>query len=113
MSHGLTGVVLDPPYGKAAKRTSKLYAKDSLTVAEDVRRWAVENGDNPLLRIVLCGYEGEHKMPPTWREVPWKAKGGYGNQGGENKNAARERLWLSPSCARKVKAQGSLFGSAL
>lgn len=114
-SHGLTGIVLDPPYGKAARRTSKLYAVDSLTVAEDVRRWALEHGDNPLLRIVLCGYAGEHEMPSTWREVAWKARGGYGNQDGENENAARERLWLSPHClvpaAAREPAQGSLFGT--
>lgn len=111
-SHGLTGVVLDPPYGEAAGRTPKLYSVDSLTVAADVRDWAVENGDNPLLRIVLCGYDGEHEMPPSWRAVRWKTNGGYGNQDGENANAGRETLWLSPHCLRGAEncSQAELFG---
>lgn len=108
-SHGLTGIVLDAPYGEAAGRTSRLYAVDSLTVAADAARWAVENGDNPLLRIVLCGYEGEHDMPASWRAVRWKTNGGYGNQDGENANAARETLWLSPHCLRSGE-QRDLFG---
>ena len=85
--HGMTGVFLDPPYADSAERTSDLYTHDDLSVAHDVRRWAVENGDNPLLRIALCGYEGEHEMPDSWEVVAWKAPGGYGSQGN---NAARE-----------------------
>jgi hypothetical protein len=116
VSHGLTGVVLDPPYGTAANRTTKLYAVDSLDIADDVRRWAIDNGDNPLLRIVLCGYEGEHEMPSAWRKIEWKAPGGYGNQDGKNENASRERLWLSPHCLltddERPPAQGSLFAEA-
>lgn len=102
-SHGLTGILLDPPYGKKAGRTAKLYAHDSLDVAEEVRKWAVERGDDPHLRIVLCGYEGEHEMPSEWRCHAWKAKGGYGNHDGENANAGKERLWLSPHCIRAAE----------
>ena len=112
VSHGLTGVLLDPPYGTAAKRTKKLYAVDSADVAADMRAWCLANGDNPLLRIVLCGYEGEHEDLEAngWRVVAWKARGGYGNQDGENANAGRERLWLSPHCVREEQpAQGSLL----
>ena len=95
--HGITGVFLDPPYADAADRVSDLYSVDSLTVAHDVRRWALENGDNPLLRIALCGYDGEHEMP-GWDCVAWKALGGYGSQGENNENANRERIWFSPHC---------------
>jgi DNA adenine methylase len=116
-SHGLTGILFDPPYGGAAKRTTKLYAKDSENTAGDMRRWCAANGANPHLRIVLCGYEGEHEelLSDGWRCVPWKARGGYGNQGGENANAARERLWLSPHCLvgeLEQPAQRSLFAAA-
>ena len=98
--NGVTGVFLDPPYADTAERNSDLYREDSLSVAHDVREWAIANGDNPMLRIALCGYEGEHVMPPDWECVPWKAKGGYGGQSQEhdNPNAKRERIWFSPHC---------------
>jgi hypothetical protein len=100
-NHGLTGVFLDPPYADTAKRTANIYAMDSLTVAHEVREWAIANGDNPKLRIALCGYEGEHQMPDDWACVPWKAHGGYAMQrhtGPGMENAKRERIWFSPHC---------------
>lgn len=98
--HGITGMLLDPPYADTADRAASLYREDSLSVAHDVRKWAIENGDNPLMRIALCGYEGEHDMPSSWECVPWKAKGGYGGQSQDhnNPNAKRERIWFSPHC---------------
>ena len=96
--HGITGVFLDPPYSHELRDTS-LYGVESGSVAAEVRQWAIENGDNPLLRIALCGYDGEHTMPESWECVAWKASGGYANQsGGANKNAAKERIWFSPHC---------------
>lgn len=107
--HGITGVFLDPPYADTADRNETLYAADSLTVAHSVRRWAIENGDNPLLRIALCGYEGEHAMPDSWDCVAWKARGGYGSQGdgAGRENSNRERIWFSPHCI--PAQQSSLF----
>jgi len=97
---GLTGVFLDPPYGKNACRTSSLYARDDLKVSDAVRQWAIEHSDDPKLRIALCGYEGEHKMPKSWKVVAWKARGGYGSQAQASgrENATRERIWFSPHC---------------
>ena len=99
---GLTGVFLDPPYADEANRTADLYAKDSGDVAHRVREWALANGDNPLMRIALCGYEGEYTMPESWECAAWKACGGYGSQGeGRGRdNAVRERIWFSPACLR-------------
>jgi hypothetical protein len=96
--HGLTGVVLDPPYAHA-ERTTDLYRIDD-DISAAVRAWAIAHGDDPKLRIVLCGYDTEHVMPDTWQAMPWKAPGGYGSQGqGRGRaNAAREVLWLSPHC---------------
>ena len=107
--NGLTGVLLDPPYADTAQRSKDLYTNDSLDVAHAVREYAIENGDNPLMRIALCGYEGEHVMPSSWECVPWKAKGGYGGQSKDhdNPNAKRERIWFSPHCLGGK--QGSLF----
>jgi site-specific DNA-adenine methylase len=98
--HGLTAIFLDPPYADTAKRTKDLYSKDSESVAHAVRQWALANGDNPKMRIALCGYLGEHKMPKSWECLAWKAKGGYGSQRRDqnNANAARERIWFSPHC---------------
>lgn len=106
------GVFLDPPYGKKAKRASRLYAVDSLTVAEEVRLWAVENGGNEDLRIALCGYEGEHEMPESWECVPWKAHCGFAGQNLKgNRNAGRERIWFSPHCLKPAAQlqQSGLF----
>jgi len=99
---GITAVFLDPPYADTAGRDANLYAKDNLTVAHDVREWAIANGENPLLRIALCGYEGEHSMPDTWECVAWKARGGYGSQGQTTgrDNAHNERIWFSPHCLK-------------
>ena len=99
-SSGICGVFLDPPYADTAGRDSNIYAVDSLTVAHAVREWAIANGDDPKLRIALCGYEGEHQMPGTWRVHAWKTGGGYGNQskGRGKENAHKERIWFSPHC---------------
>lgn len=104
---GLTALVLDPPY--FAGLSDGLYAHNDENVSARVREWAIANGDNPELRIVLCGYEGEHPMPDTWEKVSWKASGGFGGQrkDGTNQNAELERLWFSPHC---LKVTDSLFG---
>jgi hypothetical protein len=108
--HGVTGVLLDPPYADSAGRQDDLYGMDSLSVAHDVREWAIANGDNPLLRIALCGYDGEHTMPDGWTVHEWKTPGGFGSQGNGTgrANAARERIWFSPHCL-PVHAPMSLF----
>lgn len=107
--NGLTGVFLDPPYSRD-EREADLYAVES-DVAPAVAAWARENGDNPLLRICLAGYEGEHEMPGSWEVVRWKAHGGYGSQGeGRGReNAHRECLWFSPHCLKPNRpVQGTL-----
>lgn len=101
-SHGATvGVFLDPPYSAEAGREPNLYAVDSTTIAHDVRRWAIEHGDDPRMRIVLAGYDGEHDMPASWRVLAWKAGMSYQTSRRTSANAEnrhRERLWFSPHC---------------
>jgi site-specific DNA-adenine methylase len=98
---GLTAVFLDPPYADTAGRRADLYCHDSLSVAHDVREWALANGDNPKLRIALCGYDGEHAMPESWECLAWKTGGGYASQSRrDNVNSRRERVWFSPHCVR-------------
>lgn len=107
-SIGTTAVLLDPPYGEAAGRDPSLYAEESRTVAADVRAWCLKHGDDPKFRIALCGYEGEHEMPKSWRVMRWKAAGGYAAAAGNTENSERERVWFSPFCERP-EDQASLF----
>jgi hypothetical protein len=87
---------------------AKVYATDSADVSHEVSRWAIAEGRNPMMRICLAGYEGEHAMPDDWEVVEWKARGGFGSQdtddGGKGRlNAAKERLWFSPACLKPHK----------
>lgn len=110
---GLTGIFLDPPYDMrvvsntietgrdGAAPPDKLYENHDNDLSAAVCRWAIEHGNNPLLRIAVCGYEGEHSFPETWEKVAWKASGGFGNQNQNTNgaiNATRERIWFSPHC---------------
>lgn len=96
--HGLTAVFLDPPYpdGKVD------YSAGDRHTYQDVTAWALENGDNPKLRIAVCGYESDHNAltEAGWSQHAWKTNGGFGNQGAGagRKNAKRETLWFSPHC---------------
>jgi hypothetical protein len=107
-NHGVTAVFLDPPYNADAKRASGLYRMDDESIAHDVREWAIANGDNPLLRIALCGYEHEHGqyMPATWDSFAWDAGTGYAGQrkGEANGNGKAERIWFSPHCVKPETA---------
>ena len=87
----LTGVFLDPPYSHEL-RDNRLYSIED-DVAADCRAWAIENQDNPLLRIALCGLAGEHKMPAGWRSATWVCPRGY-----SNKEKRVEVIWFSPHC---------------
>lgn len=107
--HGLTGVFLDPPYSAEAGRNDSIYRVDDASVAHDVRRWAIGVGQRPDMRIALCGYEGEHELPPSWETVEWNAGAGYGGQAAARSgNGRRERIWFSPACF-PAKRQPSLF----
>lgn len=97
----ICAVFLDPPYDMDM-RDKRVYVEDSDCLSRQVREWAIANGDNPQLRIALCGYEGEHDMPASWRKVAWKAKGGFGSQAKKQtmakSNRFKERIWFSPHC---------------
>ena len=107
LNYGRTvGVFLDPPYDEET-RTRGLYSTEGGSLSADVRRWALEHGDDPRLRIALCGYDGEHGMPGNWREHSWSSSGAYLGSGGGGVNRAnrhRERIWFSPSCLRPDSA---------
>lgn len=93
----ITGVFLDPPYDLTKR--DKVYREDS-NIFTDVCNWAIENGDNPKMRIVLCGYDGDHGIPDSWQTYSWKTNGGLANLGNDRgkSNRSEERIWFSPSC---------------
>jgi hypothetical protein len=105
-SGGVRAIFLDPPYSEGDQQYA--VGGTGSTVAAAVRAWALENGDDQTLRIVLCGRGSEHADLERrgWRVESWSAKGGYGR--GDGKDARHsERLWLSPHCLKS--AQRSLF----
>lgn len=95
--NGLTGVFLDPPY-RHADRDPHLYRVDN-DIWDDVRQWALEHGNDALMRIALCGYVGDYDMP-GWRAYCWKAPGGYARlgEGRGADNREKEVIWFSPHC---------------
>ena len=108
--HGMTGVFLDPPYTESAGHFGGAYTHGG-DVGHDVARWCRDNGDNPKLRIALCGYDGEHDLP-GWDCFAWKTKGGFGSQakaGTGRSNASRERIWFSPNCINPKQGEETLF----
>ena len=94
-------IIFDPPYSTTDGTSDAVYNHND-NISGEVRQWAIAHGDRKNLRIVLCGYEGEHEMPENWMTYEWATIGGYGNMAaGETqakKNRHRERLWLSPHC---------------
>ena len=100
--NGITGVFLDPPYSQD-ERDAGCYAVDRPGLAAECLKWCLEHGDDPRLRIALCGYAGEGHEPLEangWSVLAWKAHGGYSNRRktGTNDNKHRERIWFSPHC---------------
>ncbi len=101
---GVTGVFLDPPYAGY----DKLYSQQGV-FTEEIMEFISKWESCEVMRIALCGYEGEYDLP-EWEVVKWKAKGGYGLQRkvGKNKNNHRERIWFSPHCLSK-SSKNTLF----
>lgn len=98
VKHGITAVLLDPPYN-AENATNDVYAPAySADVATDALAWAVEHGDDPHFRIAYCGYDLE--PPPGWVAVRWKANKGYQKTKGDLHNGYREVILFSPHCLR-------------
>jgi len=86
---GTTAVFLDPPY----PGHERLYG-DIDSVFQDVSAWAIEHGDDPQLRIALCGHAGDFESPVGWTTFEWKRKGGTYN----TKVEGAECVWLSRHC---------------
>lgn len=121
--HGTTAVFLDPPYADAEHAVT--YSGGG-NVWERVCGWCEANGDNPALRIALCGYADTWQAPAGWASHRWRTSGGYGSQGNARgrENANREVIWFSPACldpaelardamSRTIKVRESSFTGTL
>jgi len=89
---GVVGILLDPPYLRHLRDYD--YDTDAADVWHRAARWAVSNGDNPRLRIAVCGYndaDSDALFPSEWRRFVWRRSGI-----GQNKD--RECIWFSPHC---------------
>lgn len=95
----ITGIILDPPYEQNGRH--KVYKNDN-NIFNDVRNWAIENGNNPRLRIILCGYVDEIGMPSDWEVYRWNTQGGMANLGDSTgrENAKKEVIYFSPHCEK-------------
>lgn len=108
--NGMTAVLLDPPYDAEGADNDVYGVTYDASVSAAALKWAIENGENPLLRIAFCGYD--LIAPDGWTAEPWKAKKGYARvneEGGHNGH--REVILFSPRCLRPERsAQRGLFG---
>lgn len=110
----VAAVFLDPPYGEgvdgAYAATGGL--DEDARIAADVWRWAVEHGNDQMLRIAVAGYDDGRDVPDGWSVWRWHAARGYRRSGVDgNNNHARETVWFSPHCEADA-AQLGLFGVA-
>lgn len=107
--HGLTGLFLDPPYTLGEMD----YAAGGVggELATEVRNWCAANGNNPLLRIVLCGHAGEHDalIAEGWTARKWTARKGYALTDEAVENSASETIWCSPHCMPERGVMIDLF----
>ena len=101
----VTGWYLDPPYN--TKGRGKSYLHDNMTIANDVREWAIEQGQNQQYRIAVSGYKDDYKeWPSNWDCVSWQRDS---TRYGSTKLAEYSReevIYFSPYC---LKGQGRLL----
>ena len=110
--HGLTGLFLDPPYTKGAMDYGN--GGMGLGIADSVRGWCLENGQDKNLRIVLCGHAGEHDslLSNGWTTRQWTARKGYALTDEAVENSASETIWCSPHCMAERGVVADLFAEA-
>jgi DNA adenine methylase len=98
--NGMVGIFLDPPY-LVENREDRLYRIETNTFIESCN-WAVANGNNPKMRIAVCGYDGDFIFPSDWQVFHWGTTGGFSSlaktkERGKD-NSKKETIWFSPNC---------------
>lgn len=99
--HGLTGIFFDPPYTKGSMNYAAGGVGTDLPM--QVQEWCAKNGNNKLMRLVLCGHKGEHDalLKHGWTTRTWVARSGYATTEEAKENSAGETLWCSPHCIQE------------
>ncbi len=100
------GIYLDPPYSTdRTGRKNGLYHIDHDTIAHDVRKYCIKNGNRENFKIILSGYSGEHEELAEygWIKINWIANGGYSNRNKDksNNNRFKEVLWINPTIVKE------------
>ena len=106
--HGMTGLVLDPPYPEGWDTESGYSGQNgsAIDIWMDVTTTAAKLGERRDMRVVVCGYEGTWEPPAGWSVRTWTPRKGYAVE----HTHLRERLWCSPACIPEAgRAQASLF----
>src|SRR5690625_423118 len=111
--HGLTAILLDPPYDHEAIQDARMYGGGTYdkSISAAVRQWCIQNGADPLLRIALCGYGTEHDelLAHGWTRESWRARKGYQSVSSDGTHTGHlEAIWYSPNCINP-DAQPGLF----
>jgi DNA adenine methylase len=111
--HGLTGIFLDPPYSKGKMDYGN--GGMGLDISSSVRAWCAANGDNKMLRIVICGHAAEHNelLSRGWTEHQWVARKGYAITDEAVENSSSETVWASQHCVDKIKLQSDMFDDCM
>lgn len=107
----VVGVFFDSPYSAESVVETRLYSVPyDKTITAKVVEWSLKNGQNPLLRIAVCGYYDEFQAMPGWTCYRWHAHGGMSNHSATNENKTKEAVWFSPHCLKP--SRGELFDGA-
>jgi DNA adenine methylase len=95
---GTVGVFMDPPYPDGDID----YTDSDEGVHADVQKWCIERGNDPWMRIALCGYE-EHEIMADhgWTAYHWNAISGGSLS---SRDGSREVIWFSPHCIQESKS---------
>lgn len=110
--HGLTAVLLDPPYGEGSQEYNAGGNSDK-SISANVWAWAVANGGDPLFRLAVCGYEDGRAVPNGWEVFRYTARKGYQQDTASAVNRFRECIWFSPHCLQHERhEQHVLFEEA-
>jgi len=92
----MTAIFLDPPYDNEIISGNKnVYGVNNETnISADVRQWCIENSNDKLLKIVLCGYDFEHDelLDHGFTKMPWIAKSSSGYR--QSTETKQEMLWV-------------------
>ena len=101
-SYHITGWFIDPPYSTQGRGST--YRIEDFDIAQEMKRWSVQNGENPQYRIALAGYRDDYvDFPEGWTCESWSRDSGKMGSGDLAKYSREEVIWFSPHCIMHEK----------